>query len=274
MIAMWHLSESLPLAAFSGAGELVVFDTTMTPWQELLRLKDNAIEASDRLFILERDTVCVCKLPRNYQGTGSLRLIRWTGGKAPALKDCPEVAIPFAPLHVEMSPDEKSVVFVSGGRQRFMQAAWLDTTGRLEQCGIEMTRSPETSQPFVAWWGAENQVVVEDDGVHFHLRRTAESLVLEQVVKGTAALGTVPQNSRPGQRLLWGRWTLKHDDVLARIDPKTGVVLDGFKVKQPCAGMPMWWDNEKRDVLLQTLQNELISVKPVLSSGEGGNKAP
>jgi tetratricopeptide (TPR) repeat protein len=266
-IARWRLCEKLPRAAFVGEGVLALYDTTDTPWKELLRYHDAELGSDTSVFMTHPDTVCVTTASRELPDAArEIWQLRCDGAANPVtLRECPKVTLPFVPTQSALSPDEKSCVFVSAPVNGGMHVAWLDDRHSLKLLQIDAPGdSPRSSSsPVIAWWPDNQAAVIEHGGNLFHLRLQAGELKLERVEKGSIADKRPPQEAMPGPPALSYAWTLKRSQVLVQTDRKTNDLLGVFRLPEECMGKAMWWRIKSRPVLLQTRQHELITVMPL-----------
>lgn len=267
-IRSWQLSESHPRAIFHGDGQVVVFDTDASPWKELLRLKDDQIQA-DSVFMLGADAACFSQ-SRAAGRLPALWQLKW-GGTAPApalLRECPQIALSRAPFRLETSPDAGSLVYLSENEPDLLEVTWLDSAFQPRTAKVERVQEPAAKKdrkerPFVAWWPAGGQeIVIEDNGTLFHLAHTSDDLRLVKATPGQATLSSIPQGATPGQFLTPARWGLRGDNILMEMDPRSGMPRQAFKLPSRFIGKPMGWIRRHQSVLLQNHDHDLVMVQP------------
>jgi tetratricopeptide (TPR) repeat protein len=266
-IVRWCLNEKLPRAAFVGAGVLAVYDTTTSPWKELLYYQDAELGAGTTVFTLHPDSVCVMTAQKERKDTTrELWQVRCDGTVNPvSLRECPKVTLSFAPVQSDVSPDERSLVFISAHKKGEMQVAWLDGSHSLKQLKIATTQTaaPQSSAPSVACWWDNQTAGIEQGGYLYRVRFLGAELKLERVEKSSLGAKETPQDLMSGQRSLNFTWVLKRSHLLVQMDRKTGDALGAYRLPEECIGRPMWWSTEGHPVLLQTIQRELIIVTPL-----------
>lgn len=262
-IARWHLSDALPRAAFIGDGVLALYDTSNAPWKQLLRYHDSELGRDTGVFMIQPDEVCVTT-PSREQPDASKEIwkLRCNGSANPVtLRECPKVTLPFVPTQSALSPDEKSVVFVSAPTDGPINVAWLDGNYSLKQLQIE-TSDGSASSALIDWWADQHAVVIRQGRKLFHIRLKTGGLELERVDKGSTAEGQPPLGGVPGRPALGHAWVLKRPQLLVQIDPETDELLGAFRLPEECVGRAMWWRIKNTPVLLQTTEHELITVEP------------
>jgi len=262
-IKSWHVASRIPRAAFSGEGVLSVYDTSGIPWKKLLAIRSDEITAGCRPFIMQPDTLHFV-VPASTKHPGpSCRVLKLA--EATSLDDGQRIELPFSPNLVDLAPTEDAVVLAShrmNGSRTEVECAWLEPSGALLNTRFNRPylRSPEA--PRVAWWGKDGRsIALYQDELLLRLQRTENAFVLQDQKVARPSLASLPQGAIPGWALVKPAWLLKRPNVLARADPASGALLEGFRLKEDCVGRPVRLSGHD-EVILQTKGRDIISVTP------------
>lgn len=259
-----YLAERTPRAAFSGKGVMAVYDTSTTPWKELMLFEDAAISEEAGIFMMGPDVVCLMNTPQaTPRATREIWQLRCDGRDNPVtLRECPKATLPFVPTRRERSPDEQSHLFISSPDKGQMQVAWLDNQHGMKTISIPAAAGVPTV-PVIVWWLDSQTAVIKQGGSLYEVRRTDDELNLTLTEKDSLSQKLPPQGSTPGRQTQQHIWMLKRPRVLVRAVRQTGEIVSAHRLPEECVGDPMAWITQpNRSVLLQTSLHELISVMP------------
>lgn len=261
---VWHLSESLPRAAFADHFTMVVYDTTRIPWKELLRRRAPERGQHKAIFVPNLKQACVLPFIPAYltdaQQPYRIEVLRYDGGAdADPRGETSTIEIPFTPIHLEMSPDERSMLFISRPFQGHLKIAWLDAELRLSVADFVPVPARWKTNPTVAWWRDNESAIISFNGDVYQAAHSKERLQFQRLQNSAEEAAQSPVT---GQRLTSLKWVLKDSNILVEVDPQSGRPKQAYELPGGYVGKPMWWGKRSQRILVPTTKFNLIMVQP------------
>lgn len=268
----WHVSGTIPRAAFSSKGRLSVFDTSAIPWKPVLELIDPRIRSDDRVFVLDEDSLCLSQWAADTEKGCAIFLLRWKDSVPASLDAAVKTELPFDPISgtegkiidfttTEYIVEAQGILLMAGGHARPLRLVWVDSGGKVTSGQIDRPVA-KSDGPKLAWWSKDGSFGVWEKNLIHHFQRTPEALVPGEIEEAPFAPEVVPKGAVRGRGLNHSNWVLKRPDLLVRRDGDDGSPLEGYRLKVPCRGVPISLGGESKKVFLYTDGHELISVEP------------
>ncbi|QIF01516.1 hypothetical protein [Roseimicrobium sp. ORNL1] len=255
----WHVSHSVPRAAFSAKGHITIYDTSTVPWKLLGMQRSNAILGRELIYVLNDSEAISLEMPTGGRKGSAIRRIRWTDNLEYEQRERTE--LPFTMEVRELHPEGKGLLMVGmNERSNEFRAAWIDSNGKVSEL-VTARSGPTSEKRKIVWWSDDDQVVVHDNGTLFHLS-VKDGLSLVKSEPGTASAESMPKGATRGKGLRAAYWSLIKPRLLARQDPHTREVLATYILPENCKGSPIWLGEEDGYVILATVGNNIIRVKP------------
>lgn len=255
----WHVAHRLPRAAFSAKGNITIYDTSTVPWKLLGMQRSNTILGRELIFVLSDSEAISLEMPTGDRKGSAIRRIRWADNLEYEQREKTE--LPFTVEVRELHPEGKGLLMVGiVERPNEFRAAWIDSNGKVSEI-VTARSGPNTEKRKILWWSDDDQVVVHDNGTLFHLS-VKDGLSLVKTEPGIASAEFMPKGATRGKGLRSAYWSLILPRLLARQDPHTREVLATYVLPENCKGSPIWLGKEDGYVILSTVGNNLIRVKP------------